>query len=196
MNKLIKVVIIHGSYGNPDGNWFPWLKEKVEKLGHVAIVPKFPTPARQSLSDWREAFHAQVGVIDHRTILVGHSVGVGFILNVLDDQAAVPIKATFLVAGFTGELGLPDYDEINSTFVCKDFNWQLIKQKAGTIFVLNGDDDPYVSLVKGRTIADALAVPLLTVVGGGHLNADSGYTTFPLLEEKLRPFLTANRAFA
>jgi uncharacterized protein len=190
MSKVFKVVIIHGSYGNPDINWFPWLKLQVESCGHTAIVPKFPTPTGQSVSSWKEAFSKQVGTIDQSMILVGHSVGVGFILNLLDDQLEAPVKGTFLIAGFTGNLGLPDYDEINSTFACKDFNWPLIKQNAGATFVVNGDNDPYVPISKGQEIADALMVPLLTVPGGGHLNAESGYTTFPLLEEKLRTLLT------
>ena len=24
-------IIIHGSFGSKDGNWFPWLKEKLEQ---------------------------------------------------------------------------------------------------------------------------------------------------------------------
>ena len=191
MSESGQVIIVHGSYGNPDGNWFPWLKLQAQSLGSKVIVPKFPTPNGQNLLAWKDVFRSTVGVIDDRTILVGHSLGVGFILNLLDDKDVTPIMATFLVAGFIGTLGLPDYDRVNETFVCKDFNWQLIKEKAGDIFVLNGDDDPYVPLAKGVAIADALAVPLLVIPGGGHLNAESGYIAFPELEEKMRPYLTS-----
>ena len=41
LNKS-RVVIIHGSYGKPEENWFPWLAEEVRKLGHSATVPTFP----------------------------------------------------------------------------------------------------------------------------------------------------------
>ncbi len=191
MSKLFRVVIIHGSLGSPEENWFPWLSRQIDSLGYKVIVPRFPTPEGQNLTKWKEVFHEQVGNVDEHTILIGHSVGAGFILNLLEDEAAVPITATFLVAGFLGELGFPQYDPIISTFVCKDFDWERIKKNAGSIIVLHGDNDPYAPLPKGQEIADALSAPLTIVPGGGHLNAEFGYTTFPLLERKLLPFFTA-----
>jgi predicted alpha/beta hydrolase family esterase len=46
---MANIFIIHGSYGNPDENWFPWLKKELEQEGHKVFVPKFPTPEDQSL---------------------------------------------------------------------------------------------------------------------------------------------------
>jgi uncharacterized protein len=191
VNKLLRVVIVHGSFGSPEENWFPWLSRKIDHLGYKVIVPRFPTPEGQNLTKWKEVFREQVGSLDEHTILIGHSVGVAFVLNLLEDKDAVPVTATFLVAGFLGELGLPEFDPIISTFCCKEFDWQRIKHNAGALTVLAGDNDPYVPLPKGQDIADALSVPLTIVPGGGHLNAEFGYTTFPLLERKLLPLFTA-----
>ncbi len=188
--KTYKTVIVHGSYGYPERNWFPWLKEEIEKLGHRAIVPRFPTPEGQNFENWKQIFLAQAGQLDDATILIGHSVGAGFILSLLDDLSTNDrIRAAFLVAGFTGTLGLPDYDEINATFVGRSFNWQGIKQHCQDFFVINGSDDPYVPLEKGRQIADSLSVTHELIAGGGHLNQDAGFTTFPLLLDKVRSIL-------
>ena len=45
-------IIIHGTYGNPDENWFPWLKIELEKIGYQVYVPTFPTPENQNLEAW------------------------------------------------------------------------------------------------------------------------------------------------
>jgi predicted alpha/beta hydrolase family esterase len=48
--------IIHGSYGHPKENWFPWLKNELEKLNYKVFVPAFPTPQNQSLASWFKTF--------------------------------------------------------------------------------------------------------------------------------------------
>lgn len=204
-----RVVIVHGAYGHPGGNWFPWLKQEIEKAGHEAVVPKFPTPEGQDFSVWQKVFEKEVGPLTRDVILVGHSVGAGFILGLLDEAGkelgvdrggsevsagrrsadVLPVKAAFLVAGFLGKLNLPDFDGINETFVCRKFDWTKIKQTAAEIFVWNGEDDPYVPTEKGQQLAQSLSVPMMLIPAGGHLNEESGYTTFPLLFEKITTLL-------
>jgi predicted alpha/beta hydrolase family esterase len=101
----------------------------------------------------------------------------------------LPVKAAFLVAGFLGKLDLPDFDGINETFVCRKFDWTRIKRNAGEIFVWNGEEDPYVPLEKGQQLAQSLSVPMMLIPAGGHLNEESGYTSFPLLFEKISALL-------
>ena len=38
----MKIFIIHGSFGNPGENWFPWLKIQLVNCGHEVITPTFP----------------------------------------------------------------------------------------------------------------------------------------------------------
>ncbi len=45
----MNVFIIHGAYGNPKENWFPWLKSELESLNHKVIIPEFSTPNEQNL---------------------------------------------------------------------------------------------------------------------------------------------------
>ncbi|MFX4778105.1 alpha/beta hydrolase, partial [Acinetobacter baumannii] len=80
------------------------MKQEVENAGHEAVVPQFPTPDGQKFSAWRKVFEEQVGQLDHEMILVGHSVGAGFVLRMLDEANDHPVKAAFLVAGFLGKL--------------------------------------------------------------------------------------------
>ncbi len=180
-----RVVIIHGSYGSAKENWFPWLGEAVRALGHHVIIPDFPTPEGQSLQRWLEVFESRVGKLSPDIVLVGHSLGAAFILRVLE-RTAQTITGAFLVSGFLGELGLPEFDKVNSDFVLAPVNWPRVVKNGGKIMVYNSDNDPYVPLDKGRKIAHELGVDLTIVKGGGHINAAAGYAQFPKLLDDLQ----------
>src|SRR3989338_7755510 len=108
---MTKIFIIHGSYGNPKENWFPWLKKKLEAKGHTVFVPSFPTPQRQSLTQWMNVFReGYLDKVDEDSILVGHSLGPAFILSVLEQVSLSKlVRACFFVCGFLGLLGNPDF---------------------------------------------------------------------------------------
>ena len=184
-----RIIIIHGSYGTPNENWFPWLAKEIKKLGHEVEVPTFPTPEGQNLKAWKSAFHKQVGEINGNMILIGHSLGPGFILDLLE-KATAPIVGTFLVSAFLGKLGLEEFDSINESFVCRDFDWDRIRKNAGEVHVYNSDDDPYVPLSKGEELAKHLGVPLTVIKNGGHINAGSGFKSFPQLLDDVKSLIS------
>lgn len=190
MSKAPKVVIIHGTGGSPDGNWYPWLRKELATLGYEAIAPKFPTTEGQSLKSWTKAFHEQIGPVDANLILVGHSIGAGFILNLLE-AASQPVLGSFFVAGFVGKIGLPDYDKLNESFVCREFNWQAIRKNLGFACLFHSDHDAYVDSSKAEELSQKLGIPITLVPGAGHFNYESSYMTFPLLLEKLKVCLPA-----
>lgn len=192
-NTKYHVVIIHGSYGNSEENWFPWLAAEVCKLGHDAVTPAFPTPGGQNLDIWRAEFRAKIGLLAPDMVLVGHSLGSGFILNLLEESNA-PVRGTFLVSGFLGRLGLEEFDPINESFVCRDFQWDRIRQNAGEVHIYNADNDPYVPLAKGKELAEMFGVELTVVPNGGHINASAGFRSFPLLLKDLQPLLAGCEA--
>ncbi len=176
-------LIIHGSYGNPNENWFPWLKEELEKLGHTVYLPKFPTPEGQSLDNWTKVVEEEKIPFDENLIIVAHSIGPAFALALLETRKC---KACFFVSSFLSFLGDDTFDKINRTFVTKKFNWGAIKKNCPRFVVYHGDDDPYVPLKIGQDVADKIGVGLKIIPNGGHLNSEKGYTRFPgLLEDIL-----------
>jgi predicted alpha/beta hydrolase family esterase len=84
--------IIHGAYGDENENWFPWLKRELESQRYTVITPRFPTPEGQSLEAWLRIMHEYQNKIDEKTIMIGHSIGCAFILNVLE-RSTHPVKA-------------------------------------------------------------------------------------------------------
>lgn len=175
----MRFFIIHGAYGHPRENWFPWLKEKLEERGYHVLVPQFPTPDNQTLENWLNVFSQYKA--DGKAIFIGHSLGVPFILSLLEKSKA---KACFLVAGFCT---LPEnkFKEGMRTFV-KDFEYQKIKKNCKKIYVYHSDNDPYVPLEKGQELAERLGAKFIVVENAGHFNEKTGYTQFELLLEEIQ----------
>lgn len=179
-----KVFIIHGAYGNPEENWFPWLKKELEKLGEKVFVPKFPTPENQTLENWNKVFSEYEKEVDEETIFVGHSLAPAFIMHLIE-KLDHPIKAAFFVSGFSGLLN-HEIDKINHTFVEGGFDWNKIRTNCKNFFLYHSDNDPYVPLKYAKELEEKLNGKLAIILNAGHFNSEFGYTKFPkLLEDML-----------
>lgn len=185
---MTNIIIIHGTGGNPEGNWFPWLKYKLEKLGCNVFVPRFPTPHNQSLENWLKVFKDYEQYLDESTIVVGHSLGPAFLLTVIENSPR-QLKAAFFVAGFLKKLNRPEFIESNKTFVERPFDWAKIKSNCKEFYVINSDNDPYVPLEKGEELAERLGTKLIVLKDAGHINKESGYTQFEFLYEMIKRIL-------
>ena len=131
-------IIIHGAYGYPEENWFPWLKKELKQIGFKVFVPQFPTPNNQNLKNWNKVFLRYEKYVDEDTILIGHSLGALFIMNILENYK---VKACYLVGGFLGLLGVKKFDIINKTITNRKFNFKKIKKNCKIFFVYNSDND-------------------------------------------------------
>jgi len=181
-------LIVHGAYGQPEGNWLPWLATQLRSYGK-ALTPRFPTPEGQNLEAWLAvADDALAGGAAQDTILIGHSVGAALIFR-MAERTRQSFKAAFAVCPWTGDLGLPDFDLINASFVRPVFDWNAVRRGAEKIVCFAGDDDPYVPLACSGDVAKALDAELIVVKKGGHLNAEAGYREFPALLEKIHQSL-------
>jgi predicted alpha/beta hydrolase family esterase len=185
----MNAIICHGTQGSPTGNWFQWLAQKLRDLGVDAYTPRLPTPEGQSLTAWLAAIEEQCPPVTEHTILIGHSSGAVLCMRILE-MLRLPVKCTALISPPLTEIGLRDIDALNASFLSSPFDWSVIRRNAGELVYLMGDDDQYVPQDQLRAIAKGLAVEPVVIHGGGHLNAETGYVTFPellvLLEEVLR----------
>jgi hypothetical protein len=177
-----KAVIVHGYGADSQSNWFPWLKEKLEEQGWEVAAPNFPNTLNPKLSEWLDYFHKNVR-LDEQTVLIGHSLGVPFILRVLENlPKGKLVAAAYLVSGFAEPLGLTETEN----FVDQPFNWPKIREGAKKFVVINSDDDPYIPLEVGQRLAQKLGAELIVEHGGGHLNAPGGSLSYPQLLNLIR----------
>jgi predicted alpha/beta hydrolase family esterase len=179
-------IIIHGTKGSPEGNWFPWLASELRQTGALVFTPRMPTPENQSLSAWLAAFLTQCGPPDHTSTIIGHSIGATFLLRLLE-QSLTPILHSVLVAGVLDRIDIPEFDNLNRSFTAAErpFDWPTIRRNAGKITYIYGEADPYVPESQSLTLAHHLGVTPTLIAKGKHLNSESGYTSFPQLLDYL-----------
>ena len=184
--KMTDVFIFHGTEGYPEENWFPWLKQKLEKLGCKVIVPQFPTPENQTLENWLKILKDYEQFYNENTILVGHSLGGAFLLRVLE-KYNVKIKAAFIIAAPIGILPIKNY-ESDKIFLGKAFafDWEKIRSHCRKFFVFHSDNDPYVTLENGEVLSKKLNTELIFIPNAGHFNKSVGYVKFDALFKKIK----------
>lgn len=176
-----RAVILHGTDGNQESNWFPWLKEKLEGKGYEVWTPLLPenhTPNREVYGDF--LFGQGWDFTDN--IVVGHSSGAVEVLNLLMDERCPKVKMAVMVGAWAG--GLPmGYEEGNTQFENlfppDGFDFDLIQSKVEKIAFLHGDDDPYCPLEQAKFLAEKLDASLTVIPNGHHLG--SRYTELPVL---------------
>ncbi|MDR0282050.1 MAG: alpha/beta hydrolase [Candidatus Peribacteria bacterium] len=149
----MKYVILHGTFGHPNENWFPRLKQHLEEQGHQVWIPHLPTPEQQTPEIRCKELQKQVPfTFGNDTILIGHSLGATYILDILDREREEPIKKAILISGFLNVLGNETFDSLNIPFLKPQYNWEYIRENAEEIIILHGDNDPYVPLSEAHLL--------------------------------------------
>jgi len=181
--------IFHGTEGHPEENWFPWLKQELEKKRYTVFVPHFPSPPiiPAKIEQWFDVLKNHEQHINKDTILIGHSLGGIFTLRVLE-KLQHSVKAAIFVGTPIGVRPILNYER-DSSFSGFSFDWKSILKNAHHFLVFQSDDDPYVSLENGKELAKNLGVALNFVPNAGHFNKRAGYTKFDLLLEKMKAIL-------
>lgn len=167
---MANFILIHGTGGNPDEAFYPWLRKELEKKGHKVYAPFFPTPVGQTLGNWMEEFEPYWQYVNEETVFVGRSIGPAFTLRLLE-KSKTSVKAAFLLAGFCSDLGVHQYRPFIETFVDGPFKWGKIRSMCKNFFVYHADNDPIVQLEKGRELARKLQTRLRLIKGAGHFGS-------------------------
>lgn len=180
-------IIIHGTGGYPEENWFPWIKKKLEFAGYTVFVPQFPTPKNQDPEHWFPVFNKYKKYLDKDTVIIAHSGGCAFLLRILE-VIHVKINVVVFVAPPIGVMPIKYYNA-DYPFIEKQFNWEKIRESSSHFMVFHSEDDPLICVGNGEKVAKELGVELLRLKNAGHFNTAAGYTEFPLLWEKLKELL-------
>lgn len=172
-------LLIHGSFGSPFVNWFPYLRKEIEKKNFEVYTPDFPTGVGyQNYENWSKLLkiYVEANIINENTIIFAHSIAPIFICKFLIENK-IMVKRLVLVCGFNNYLGIDkDYDAVNESMYFD--NLSDIKNYCGDIVCFYSDNDPYVKYEAEKEFADTITKNQIMISGGGHLNSESGYTEF------------------
>ena len=178
-------IILHGSFGSPYSNWFPWLHGALSRRNKKATSISLPTPEGQNYNDWSKVFDAyiKVGYINENTTLFTHSMSCMFIVKYCIENH-FKIKRAVLVCGFNN-IDFNDGNDIYNTFYLEEEKLTEFIPLCEDRICLYSNNDPYVPMSKGEEFADNINAKKVYIENGGHLNKDSGYTEFRQLLEYL-----------
>lgn len=175
-------VILHGTNGSPEKNWFPWLKQELEKKEYKVWLPQLPNCDKPNVDTYNK-FLLPSWDYNSETILIGHSSGAVEILSLLENLPdGVAIDKAILVAGFIDNL---KWDALDELFI-HPFDWEKIKSKCKKFILIHSDNDPYVPLEHGKILEKNLGADLIIKEGQKHFSVNSfgeEYKKFPLLLE-------------
>lgn len=178
-------IILHGTGGTPDSNWFQWLKTQLEKAGMQVWLPALPNADLPSLKENTAFLLAECPfAITGETLVIGHSSG-AILALILAQSNPVALGGVVAVSVFhDNSLGW----EKNARLFDVDFDWPAIKVKAGKLLFIHSDNDPYVPLEQAKYVADNCQAEILVIPGQGHFNLEQSpqYEQFPRLLEILQ----------
>lgn len=182
----VKVIIIRGNGDtSPEENWFPWLKQELEKISIPVTNVKFPDPIIARAEFWLP-FIKSLGA-DENTILVGYSSGAVAAMRFAENNK---ILASILVGGCYTDLGYEN--EKMSGYFSNPWNWNAIKENQHWIVQFASTDDPYIPIEEARFIHNQLQTDYHEYTNEGHFGADRNKKEFPEIIEAIKMHLNKN----
>lgn len=168
-------LILHGSFGSNEGNWFPWLKEQLEKNNKKVLIPQMPVGVgNQNFENWSNVLNKLD--INENTVIIAHSIAPIFVCKYLITNQ-IKVKKLIFVCGFNNYSGIDsDFDAVNEPMFIDNFD--DVKKYCKDIVCYYSDNDPYVKYDVEKAFADKLTDKQYVIKNGGHINAETGYTKF------------------
>jgi predicted alpha/beta hydrolase family esterase len=171
-----KIIFIPGNGGgSPKDNWFPSVKEELEKSGLNIIAEEFPDNDLARASYWIPFVLNELKV-DENTILVGHSSGAIAAMRIAERQK---ILGSVLVGAYHTHLNIDK--EKQSGYFDAPWNWEAMKNNQQWTVLFASQDDPWIPIEEARYIHSQLNCEYHEYTDQGHFGGDYFKPSFPEL---------------
>lgn len=158
------VYIFHGWGANSTSNWFGKSAQFLKEHNVHVHVPDFPNSENPTYEEWKAHFEKNYGKIWPQDVLIGHSLGGGFIQRYLSEKN-ITVDHIILVAPACHDHGI---NEI-ANFFDTDFDYEKIKARANKITILASDNDQFIDLKDFEKLAKNLGTELTLLPKRDHL---------------------------
>ncbi len=178
---MTKVIFIPGNGGGgPNDNWFPYLKQELEKLGVSVIASEFPDNYLARESYWIPFLKNELKA-GAETILVGHSSGAIAAMRFAENN---PLLGSVLVGVYHTDMGMTT--EKQSGYFDRPWNWESIVKNQQWIIQFASQNDPWIPIEEARFVHEKLHTEYHESIDQGHFGGDHYKPTFPELLEALK----------
>lgn len=175
----MNAIIFHGSAPHATASkfWYQNIAQSLTDNGITTIVADLPNLDRESLEKTMISIKAMKLVIDHNTILIGHSAGTNIIFALLE-SLSTQVRAVYLIAGYSQPNGM------RHTTLKDSYDWNKIKNTSNEFYMLNSFNDPFNCDEKqGKILFDHLGGTLI-LRNDGHFTKKNQ----PLLMQLLKQY--------
>lgn len=179
-----RVFLIHGWEGDPENNWFPWLKTSLEEKGFEVVAPAMPGTNTPIKSVWLKTIQDVILNPDKDTYLVGHSMGCQAIQRYLESlPEGVVVGGTVFVAGWINDPRWEDRTEEEIEVVHDWFDvpkqYEKIKVHCKKFVSIFSSNDPFISSKNWEESKDILGAEVIVLENKSHFDDDAGIKELP-----------------
>ena len=184
-----RVFIVHRWDGNPNSDWYPWLKRELENKGFKVEVPKMPNTSEPKINAWVSYLRKAVGKLDNETYFIGHSIGCQAIMRYVEkEKYNDKIGIVIFVAGWfkLDNLENEEVKKIANPWLKTPFNFNAIKQKISKLTVFLSTDDPYNFINENAQIfKNNLSAKIILEKNKGHFTKEDGIIALPEIVKEI-----------
>ena len=177
-----RVFVVHGWDGNPEEDWYPWLKKELEGRGFEVFVPAMPNPAKPKMETWIPFLSRLVGPPDTSTFFVGHSIGCQTIIRYLETlPEGVKIGGAVFVAGWYNLRNLETEEEkrIAGPWVNTPRDDEKIRKIVNKAVAIFSDNDPFVLPENQKSWKEKVGAEIIVEHNKGHFTESDGVVSLP-----------------
>jgi len=174
-----------------DGDWRPWLRTELEKLGYEVLVPEMPDIDTPVIERWVGKLAEVVGIPNKDTYFVGHSIGCQTILRYLDSYPFKPLETVGGAVFVAGWFNLENLEDEETVAIAKPWieipiNLEKVKAVLPKSTLIISDNDPFGCFEENKAKFAQVITKGIVIPNARHLSGVDGFSELPVLLEEIK----------